>query len=301
MKHTGYMMRQSFWVVILLLLEIPLLAQNNYDFCDHAYVIENPRKWCSKDLQFSTFEATNSGSDSGAAFANSSKDVWFKFVAIGDILKITVKGAGPVRNRMKEPEFILFEGDCDSQITMIGGAKSRKGTHFASLRKNEIIPGKTYLLTVQDGTMKSGGFKICVTNYSPKVVSSRGSIKTRMPELKKTVHSGAEFTLRDLHFDSNSAAIKSSFLPTLFEIVHFLKANPSVIIEIGGHTNSNCDDEYCQELSNKRAQSIARFLWSKKIPAQQITFHGYGKTKPRYLTKAKQSKNQRVTIKIVSI
>ncbi len=108
-----------------------------------------------------------------------------------------------------------------------------------------------------------------------------------------------EFAIRKLNFDANSYEIKSPFIPVLFEIVRFLKAHPSVVIEIGGHTNNRCDDEYCRTLSLNRAKAITDFIVDKGVSADQIAFKGYGKTKPLYKSKSKQAKNQRVAIKIL--
>ena len=291
------------FILLVLLFDSGVHAQNPYDFCESAYEIEHPGKWCSKSGQFSTFEATNSGSDIATCFANFGKDVWFKFTAVGTILKVSVKGVGSGKEMMKQPEFVLFSGDCSGQISLIGCSRSRKGKRFTSLRREHIVPGQTYLISVQDANQEAGQFQICVTNYSPKLVTkpNRKKPKNLIQELSHQVRTGEEFSVEQLHFDANSYEIKSSFLPVLFELIHYLKSNPSVVIEVGGHTNSHCDDVYCQELSKKRAKAIAEFIMDKGVPESQITYQGYGKTKPLYhgQSKAYQAKNQRVMIKVL--
>ncbi len=277
-------------------------AQNPYDFCESAYKIENPKKWCSQSGQFSTLEATNSGSDIATCFANFGKDVWFKFTAVGTVLKITVKGVGKTKKIMQQPEFVLFSGDCTTQISLIGCTRSRKGRRFAALRKEDLIPGQNYLINVQDANQEAGSFQICITNYSPKqLVNAKSKVKNFIPQLSKSPKQGAEFAIKKLNFDANSYEIKSSFIPVLFEIVQFLKQHPSVVIEIGGHTNNRCDDEYCKELSLNRAKAITDFIVDKGIAKDQIAFKGYGKSKPLSRSKSKQAKNQRVAIKILKV
>lgn len=292
---------QLFLSITLLMVVVKLPAQSPYDFCESAYEISSPKKWCSKTGQFATFDATHSGSDMATCFANFGKDIWFKFVAEGSVLKITVKGIGKGRKVLKQPEFVLFAGDCVNQISLIGCARSRPGRKFVSLRKNDLIPGQTYLISVQDAQQDAGEFQICLRNYSPKVITQNKSKKSRVPQLNAAIKEGMEFSIKNLRFDANSYKIKSSFLPTLFEIVKYLKANPTVIIEVGGHTNSNCDDIYCQELSHNRAKAIASFIIKKKVDSNQIQYRGYGKTKPltNNHSAANQTKNQRVAIKVI--
>lgn len=281
---------------------VQINAQNPYDFCESAFEISNPKRWCSQPEQFTTLGATNSGSDIATCFANFGKDVWFKFTAVGTVLKISVKGVGKSKEIMMQPEFVLFSGDCNGQISLIGCTRSRKGKKYTALRKNDVVPGQTYLVNVQDANQEAGSFQICVTNYSPKVVQ-RGPKKSKkyIPEFSKTLKSGAEFSVRKLNFDADSYEIKSSFIPVLFEIVQFLKEHPEVVIEVGGHTNSNCDDAYCKELSLKRAKAIASFIMDKGVAEHQIAYQGYGKSKPLTKSRSKysQAKNQRVAIKIL--
>jgi len=295
MKHTKIL------IFLFVLFGFVGQSQNPYDFCESAYEIEYPKKWCSGLGQFSTLDATNSGSDVATCFANFGKDVWFKFTAVGTILKITVKGSGKTKEMMKQPEFVLFSGDCDSQISLIGCTRSRKGKRFTALRKEDVIPGQTYLVNVQDANQEAGRFQICVTNYSPKILTkTRTKSKIYIPELSKPLKKGAEFAVKKLNFDANSHEIKSSFIPILFEIVKFLKENPKVTIEIGGHTNNRCDDEYCRALSLNRAKAIASFIREKGIAKNQIVSKGYGKIKPLFRSKSKQYQNQRVAITILS-
>ena len=38
-----------------------------------------------------------------------------------------------------------------------------------------------------------------------------------------------------------------------------------IIVEVGGHTNLKCQDDYCDQLSTMRARSVAQYLKSKGI------------------------------------
>lgn len=51
-------------------------------------------------------------------------------------------------------------------------------------------------------------------------------------------------------------------------------------VEVGGHTNGLCDDEYCINLSKERAESVIKYLVGKGIDSSRMTAAGYGKKHP---------------------
>lgn len=87
------------------------------------------------------------------------------------------------------------------------------------------------------------------------------------------------------------------------ELYGFLSTNPSVMIEIGGHTNSTPTDDYCDRLSTARAKAVAEYLVNKGVEPNKVQFKGYGKKKPiaDNRTSSGRQKNQRVEIKILSL
>jgi flagellar motor protein MotB len=78
------------------------------------------------------------------------------------------------------------------------------------------------------------------------------------PEIMKDlvidrVREGQTLEIKKLDFDADSAKIKNSMEPVLDEIYTFLKSHPKVKVEIGGHTNSLPNHNYCNWLSRERA------------------------------------------------
>jgi outer membrane protein OmpA-like peptidoglycan-associated protein len=118
-----------------------------------------------------------------------------------------------------------------------------------------------------------------------------------------TLTLGQTIRVDKLYFEADSATIKPESFAVLEEIYTFLKDNDKVIIEIGGHTNSLPEDEYCDRLSTSRARNIAQYLYSKGIPEKQIAYKGYGKRQPIATNQTVEGRrrNQRVEIKIVSL
>lgn len=59
-----------------------------------------------------------------------------------------------------------------------------------------------------------------------------------------------------------------------------MQDNPSLAIEICGHTDNTGEDEYNQALSEKRAKSVSDFLTQRGINASRTRFKGCGSTQP---------------------
>ncbi len=118
-----------------------------------------------------------------------------------------------------------------------------------------------------------------------------------------TLTLGETIRVDKLYFTADSSTIQTTSYGVLEEIYQFLKDNSKVIIEIGGHTNSLPDDEYCDRLSTTRAKNVAQYLYDRGIPQTQISYRGYGKRQPiaSNSTVDGRRKNQRVEIKIVSL
>ncbi len=64
------------------------------------------------------------------------------------------------------------------------------------------------------------------------------------------------------------------------QIVAMMNKYPTMVIEIGGHTDSKGDDDYNLKLSKARAESVKKYVVSKGIAAERIEAVGYGETKP---------------------
>jgi outer membrane protein OmpA-like peptidoglycan-associated protein len=118
-----------------------------------------------------------------------------------------------------------------------------------------------------------------------------------------TLTLGQTIRVDKLYFEADSSTIEPTSFAVLEEIYDFLKSHENVTIEIGGHTNSLPEDEYCDFLSTSRAKNVALHLYSKGIRESQIMYKGYGKRQPvaTNQTVDGRRRNQRVEIKIVSL
>ena len=122
---------------------------------------------------------------------------------------------------------------------------------------------------------------------------------------RKTVKKGKTYRLDKVYFDTNKYEIKDASEEGLNELFQFLRNNPDVVVEIGGHTNNVMwpDSSFANQLSTNRARAVANWLIAKGIAASRVLYKGYGWTKPiePNITDEGRKKNQRVEITILNM
>ena len=86
-------------------------------------------------------------------------------------------------------------------------------------------------------------------------------------------------TLNHIYYDYNSADIRADAAFELDKVVELLRVNPSIVVELGSHSDSRGDAKYNQRLSQTRAQSAVDYITDKGIPETRLTARGYGESK----------------------
>jgi outer membrane protein OmpA-like peptidoglycan-associated protein len=86
--------------------------------------------------------------------------------------------------------------------------------------------------------------------------------------------------LDNIFFDLNSALLRPSSYPELNKLVEFMTSNPTIRIEIGGHTDTRGDAKENMTLSTNRAKSVYSYLIDKGIDPNRVEAKGYGESKP---------------------
>ena len=101
---------------------------------------------------------------------------------------------------------------------------------------------------------------------------------------------------KDIQFETNKAVLEPSTYPVMEEIAENLKAQPSIKVEVQGHTDNVGSAEYNMKLSQARAESVKRYLVDKGVAPDRLMVKGYGQTKPIVPndTAGNRAKNRRV-------
>ncbi|RRB06878.1 OmpA family protein [Larkinella rosea] len=90
----------------------------------------------------------------------------------------------------------------------------------------------------------------------------------------------AKETLNNIFFETSRYDLAEKSRTELDRLVKFLEVNPSVQIEVSGHTDNQGGTANNLELSKKRAQSVVNYLTKAGIATTRIRSAGYGETRP---------------------
>ena len=104
-----------------------------------------------------------------------------------------------------------------------------------------------------------------------------------------------------LLFDSGKSELKPESQAAITGLAAVLLKNPTLKIEIGGHTDNVGDDLNNQSLSEQRALSVYTALLALKVNTNQIAWKGYGETQPIATndTVPGRQKNRRVECRVL--
>ena len=84
----------------------------------------------------------------------------------------------------------------------------------------------------------------------------------------------------NITFASGSDALNASFYNTLDGVVKVLNEYKSTLVTVSGHTDSVGSAGANQQLSERRAASVAAFLAQKGVQKERLAAIGYGETHP---------------------
>jgi outer membrane protein OmpA-like peptidoglycan-associated protein len=140
--------------------------------------------------------------------------------------------------------------------------------------------------------------------YLPKIYNvERDNLKNQENlEISLTpIASGEEFVFENIFFDFDKDELKPESKSSLLRLLEFLKENPSVRIQITGHTDNVGTQTYNQSLSQRRAESVKNFLLSKGIPETRLKAEGRGDAEPIRPNDTPENRalNRRITISIL--
>ena len=107
------------------------------------------------------------------------------------------------------------------------------------------------------------------------------------------------FTTRGILFDYDSDRIRPESTPTLQSILTTLEQHEELSLVIEGHTDSDGEEDYNQDLSEQRAESVVAWLTDQGVDGGRLTGVGLGETEPAAdnATEAGRKQNRRVVLK----
>jgi outer membrane protein OmpA-like peptidoglycan-associated protein len=110
------------------------------------------------------------------------------------------------------------------------------------------------------------------------------------------------FVLSNVFFDTDKYTLREESKVELDKLADFLTKNPSLKIELGGHTDNVGDKRYNQVLSENRAKAVCDYLIGKGIVKERLKYKGYGDTKPMVPNDSDEHRqmNRRTEFQVIS-
>lgn len=91
--------------------------------------------------------------------------------------------------------------------------------------------------------------------------------------------------VRNVFYEFDKADLTPESTAALDRLTNMLKENPNVTIELAAHCDYRGNDDYNLRLSQRRAESVVRYLTEHGIEAERLTAKGYGETMPKIVNK----------------
>ncbi|HLU87383.1 MAG TPA: OmpA family protein [Taishania sp.] len=155
------------------------------------------------------------------------------------------------------------------ETVIISEADKVTGQFIVSLPTN-----REYVLNVN-----YKGYLFFSQNFNMVVKENQEAFQMDVPLVPIT--SDIPVSLKNVFFDLSKATLRPESSVELNKLADFLNRNPSIRIEIGGHTDTRGDEKANLILSQERANSVVEYLIGQGIDANRLVAKGYGESQPK--------------------
>ncbi len=158
---------------------------------------------------------------------------------------------------------------------------AKRGNTYVSLWVNDLGEPNAWLFVVEKGSLDDNQMAISGESPIAKSLSDQGRVD-----------------LYGFQFDTGKAVLRDSSQTTLKELGKVLQENPTLQIEVVGHTDDVGGADANQRLSEARARAVTEALSRAGIDASRMLARGMGQTQPLAANTddAGRAKNRRVEI-----
>jgi outer membrane protein OmpA-like peptidoglycan-associated protein len=162
-----------------------------------------------------------------------------------------------------------------------------------------------YLITLPEGRnyafdVKRRGYLFFSKNFS--LTDNAGDTVYHIDIPLQPLAANAVVVLNNIFFDPNKYDLKPESGTELDAVVQLLKDNPTLKIQISGHTDNSGNSADNIKLSDERAKSVTAYLIAKGIAPTRLTSKGWGDTQPiaDNGTPDGRARNRRTELKVIS-
>ncbi len=117
----------------------------------------------------------------------------------------------------------------------------------------------------------------------------------------KPIKSGIAATMNNIFFEVDKYDLKEKSRTELNKTVRLLESNPSLRIEISGHTDNSGSDTHNQQLSLNRARAVYQYLVDHGIDPKRLKYKGYGSSVPVAANDTEENRqlNRRIEFRVL--
>ena len=145
--------------------------------------------------------------------------------------------------------------------------------------KDKILGNTTYSMV----TTRSGYY--AENNTASQTTVGLSENTDLKQDFKLTPLPREPIVLPEILYDFDKWELKPQYQDSLLFVYDIMTQNPTLVVELRSHTDNRGNDEYNEELSQKRAQSCVDYLINEKgVDKNRISPKGYGEYMPRVLT-----------------
>lgn len=119
----------------------------------------------------------------------------------------------------------------------------------------------------------------------------------------KKIAIGKNVALKNVFFETNKSDLSEESQVELGNVIRLLIENPTMCIELGGHTDNVGSKSYNKTLSEKRAKAVVDYLVDHGISPDRLSSMGYGMDKPVATNKTAEGRqeNRRTELLVTKI
>ncbi|MCB0577008.1 MAG: OmpA family protein, partial [Saprospiraceae bacterium] len=163
-----------------------------------------------------------------------------------------------------------------------------------------LNPNTKYKLELYQANRLVGSTEIDTEGWLPNQLTMQNiSVAPLLP--------GSVIELPNIYYNFNDATLRPDARKDLDLLVALMKQHPSIKVELASHTDCRGNDQYNQQLSQRRANGVVDYLESQGITRARLRPVGYGESEPRNkcrdgvtCTEQEHARNRRTEVRILA-
>ena len=164
--------------------------------------------------------------------------------------------------------FVMVEDMDTGELIAVNKSNSVTGKYIV------VLPGgRNYSVSAN----KEGFFFYSQSFEVPKKIHYQEIVKD-IP--LKPIEKGTKVVINNIFFETGKATLTSQSHLELDKAIDLLRTNPTMVIEVGGHTDNTGDDATNMKLSHDRAKAVREYMVGRGIGPDKIQAKGYGESNP---------------------